>query len=257
MQRQSQIVPAKAQEPISPGEGVLSLGSCFSTVISDYLGSRGYRVCANPFGTLFNPLSIASSLERLCSGTPFTGDDCIRMGAGSTLWCSLHHYTKFARETPEDFLMNANSALEEACHFWRGCRTVIITFGTAFCFRHLPSGIVAANCLKRDSREFERFRLEVEDIVSLWRPLIASAAGRRFIFTVSPIRHLADGAHANQVSKATLLLAVERLVCEFPENCFYFPSYEILLDELRDFSWYAQDTVHPSSEAQGVILKRF
>lgn len=212
----------------------------------------------NPFGTLFNPVSIHNSLLRLRSGREFTMQECVRMGAGSQLWCSFSHYTRFARETEEEFLMSANEALRASSEFFRSCTAIIITFGTAFCFRHIARNQVVSNCLKRPACEFERFRLEVEDIVRMWEDLPQICPSqRKVIFTVSPIRHLSDTMHGNQLSKSTLLIAVDKIIRNFPERCSYFPSYEIMLDRLRDYSWYASDTVHPSEEAIRLIGDSF
>lgn len=231
---------------------ILILGSCFATAMGQRLEADGADVCINPFGTLFNPVSIHSSLERLRSGRPFTEDECVQMGAGSDLWCSFSHYTKFARPTKREFLENANRALGEAAEFYAACDSLILTFGTAFCFRHIERNVIVSNCLKRPAREFERFRLSVEEIVRLYDDL-----DKRTVFTVSPIRHLSDTAHGNQLSKSTLLLAEDRIVAADPAVRSYFPSYEIMLDELRDYRWYAEDKVHPCSEAEDIICRRF
>ena len=233
-------------------EKILVLGSCFASNIASRLEAEGFEVLCNPFGTLFNPVSIKNSLDRLRSGEPFTASDCVQIGAGSTLWGSFHHYTKCARQTPEEFLEDANRSLEQASDFYRSCTMQIITFGTAWCFRSLERGMVVSNCLKRPAREFERFRLRVEDIVGLY-----ASPERRTVFTVSPIRHLADTAHGNQLSKSTLLLAIDELIARHPEHYTYFPAYEILLDDLRDYRWYADDKVHPSADAVEIICNRF
>lgn len=212
----------------------------------------GYDVMINPFGTLFNPVSIRSSLARLESGRPFTEDECVQMGAGSTLWCSFSHYTKFARPTREEFLDNANRALAIASDFYRQAALVVLTFGTAFCFRHKERDIVVSNCLKRPAAEFERFRLGVEEIAGLY-----SDFDKPMVLTVSPIRHMADTAHGNALSKSTLLLSTERIIAQDPSRRRYFPSFEIMMDELRDFSWYAEDSVHPSADAVRLIAERF
>ena len=263
------VTPVSAEDfrtRIDKNDRILVLGSCFAANMGDRLAKAGFDLCVNPFGTIFNPASIASSIGRLESATPFGLQDCVPLGAGAGLWGSFHHYTKFARPNPEEFLDNANAALREASEFFRSCTVVIVTFGTAFVFEHIPcgnpdtgegmSGIVA-NCLKRPAREFRRYMLSHEDIVQMWRPLMQGALkGKKLIFTVSPVRHMADGAHGNGLSKATLLLAEDSLVREFPDAS-YFPSYEIVLDELRDYRWFAEDLVHPSPEAIDLVWERF
>lgn len=230
----------------------LILGSCFATAMGERLKEKGEEVCINPFGTLFNPVSIRQSIRRLENPEPFREEDCVMMGAGAGLWCSFSHYTRFARATKEEFLLNANERLEEAAEFYSKCDRMILTFGTAFVFKHKERNTVVSNCLKLPAREFERYRLTVEETAALYEDLTKPA-----VFTVSPIRHLADTAHGNQLSKATLLLAIDRIVSRHPELHSYFPAYEIMLDELRDYSWYAEDKVHPSEKAEEYICSRF
>lgn len=250
-------------------EKTMLLGSCFSTNIGERMKDAGFDVMVNPFGTIFNPASIIASLHRLQNPHPFTEEDCVMMGAGAGLWCSFSHYTKFARATKEEFLAGANAALEEAAAFWKDCTRVILTFGTAWCFRHgataeadpLLASLfpgrprIVSNCLKLPGGEFTHELLSVGDIVAMYRDFTA-ACGKEVIFTVSPIRHLSDGPHANQLSKATLLLAQDEIIRNNP-RCRYFPAYEILLDDLRDYSWYAADKVHPGPEAVDRIWSAF
>ena len=132
----------------------------------------------------------------------------------------------------------------------------IITFGTAWVFRHLERDIIVSNCHKHPAWEFRRERLSVEDIVSLWAPVLERFGDRHFILTVSPIRHLKDGLHGNQLSKATLLLAEDILVRTCP-NAEYFPSYEIIIDELRDRTWFETDGAHPTQAAVDIVWDRF
>lgn len=138
---------------------------------------------------------------------------------------------------------------------------VVITFGTAWVYVDNATGQVVDNCQKRPASDFTRRRLTVDEIVGLWRPIIRKYADKRFVFTVSPIRHIKDGLHENQLSKSILLLAIEKLTDDdpmlSPTTRRYFPSYEILMDELRDYRFYADDLVHPSSMAVQYIWERF
>ena len=135
----------------------------------------------------------------------------------------------------------------------------VITFGTAWVYVDNATGQVVDNCQKRPASDFTRRRMTVEEIVALWQPILERYADKRFVFTVSPIRHVKDGLHENQLSKATLLLAVERLIGDtgLTAKPVYFDSFEILLDELRDYRFYADDLVHPSSMAVKYIWERF
>lgn len=242
---------------ISFKDGIVVLGSCFADNIGSRMSALGFNVCVNPFGTLYNPMSICNSAARMTAGIPFNEGQCVRMGAGSDLVCSFSHHTSFARKTAEEFLDNANRALLEASRAWNEASKVIITLGTAWCYEHIESGEIVSNCLKIDQKQFRRRRLSVSEIASMLKSLIARNAGKEFIFTVSPIRHLKDGAHGNQLSKSALLLAVDEVCRAFPDRTEYFPSFEIVMDELRDYRFYAEDMVHPSEQAADYIWRRF
>ena len=240
---------------LSYSEGIMLLGSCFADKIGARMADAGFDVCVNPFGTLYNPVSLRNAVARLESGVPFTEVDCVEMGAGAGLVCSFHHHTSFARKTPEEFLSVANASLAAAHSRWREARLVILTLGTAYCFRHEGSGLVVSNCLKRPAREFVRERLSVSAAEAMLRDITGSFPDKRFILTVSPIRHMSDGANANQLSKGTLLLAADAVADG--ERTVYFPAYEIVMDELRDYRFYAEDMVHPSAQAVDYLWERF
>lgn len=248
---------------VSHNDKVMLLGSCFADEIGRKMLSEGFDAMINPFGPLYNPASIAASVARLDSEQAFTDEDCIEMGAGAGKICSFSHYTKFARPTAEEFLQNANNALAEAYGFWHSCKKVIITLGTAFVWEHKDFGIVS-NCLKRDNKEFRHYRLGVEQCACLLEGIIKGHPDKEFIFTVSPIRHLSQGAHENTLSKATLHLAIEQALAKTAAaergsrpNASYFPAWEIMMDELRDYSFYADDKMHPGDAAVETIWKRF
>ena len=234
---------------------ILVLGSCFAACTGQKLAERGFDTLVNPFGTLYNPASVLSCIERLESGEHFTERDCVQMGAGSSKICSFHHHTLTARDSARDFLNSANETLGRACEFWKSCSRIIITLGTSWCYRHLERNLIVANCLKRNACEFERIFLGRERTAQLLEAMVGK--GRKVIFTVSPIRHLADGAHGNNLSKANLLLGIDEVVAGHPEEAEYFPAYEIMMDELRDYRFYAEDMVHPSAQAENYIFERF
>lgn len=287
----------KAAVEISYGDRIMVLGSCFADNVGKRLKDRGFELCLNPFGTLYNPSSIERSIARLDSGEHFVESDCVQIGSGSTKWGSFHHHTLMARETPEEFLANANESLDRAAEFWRTCNKVIVTFGTSWCFRHIGlggkvslskddetprvgdifergeagsnEGFVVSNCLKRDAREFRREFIPAETTAEIVRRMVEEHPDKDFIFTVSPIRHFKDGAHGNQLSKASLLIGLDealKTVSGQPTaptltlgkpRCDYFPAYEIMLDELRDYRFYAEDMIHPSEQAVNYIFERF
>lgn len=240
---------------VSLSDTVMVLGSCFADNIGSRMSDYGFNVCVNPFGTLYNPVSLANAVARLESGIPFSENDCVDMGAGAGLVCSFSHHTSFARPSREQFLSDANSSLEEAHRFWLKTNKVLITLGTSYCYRNLASGEVVANCLKRPAAEFSREMLSLGNVSILLDVLVSRHPDKQFIFTVSPVRHLSDGAHANQLSKSTLLLALDKL--SLNPDIDYFPAYEIFMDELRDYRFYAEDMSHPSSQAVDYIWERF
>lgn len=254
---QTPVDCGKSRIQISYKDRILIIGSCFADNIGGKMSALGFDVCVNPFGTLYNPQSIAGAIRRLRECMEFTPGDCEQMGSGAGLICSFSHHTSFARKSREEFLENANRRLHEASEFYRTCNKVIMTLGTTWCYRHIESGLVVSNCLKRDAREFERERMEPEDTVRVLSGIIGGGNDRSFILTVSPIRHFKDGAHGNQVSKASLLIAADRLCSIFHDRCEYFPSYEIMMDELRDYRFYAEDMLHPSDQAVRYIWDRF
>lgn len=254
---QTPVLVGRSRVEVSPDDKLCVLGSCFADNIGDKMAELGFNACVNPFGTLYNPVSVCNSVSRLASGIPFTEDECVEMGSGAGLVCSFSHHTSFARSTAEEFLDHANTSLAAASKAWNEAGKVIITLGTAWCFEYIPTGEIVSNCLKIDQKLFRRKRLSVQETSVLLRNLVGRNPGKEFIFTVSPIRHMKDGAHGNQLSKSILILAVEDVCNAFPERCEYFPAYEILLDELRDYRFYAEDLVHPSQQAVSLIWNRF
>ena len=264
-----------ADEPckvgISYNDRIMMLGSCFSDNIGRQLADLGFDVCINPFGTLYNPVSILASVERLAEGRPFTPSDCVRIGAGDERWCTFSHHTSFARDDMDEFLTHANDALAQAREAFLKADKVIITLGTSWCFRHIGKDMIVSNCLKHPSAEFRRERLSSQEVTDALRRVIEicqsleDGSGKQFIFTVSPIRHFKDGAHGNQISKSALLLGIDDLLAGLPADLSleprhtadYFPAYEIVMDELRDYRFYAEDMCHPSAQTVGYIRDRF
>ena len=263
---------------------ILSLGSCFSVEMGGRLNNNGCEVLINPFGVLYNPASIANSLQMLedpdfrfrdsdvierdpyyCAKRNVKGGESVPLSSEEGHrpiapcvggFTSFFHHGSFTRATAEEFLADANASLALARTFYGTARTVIVTFGTAWVFRNLEKNLIVSNCHKHRADEFRRERLSVEDIVRMWLPILEKS-DKKWIFTVSPIRHPKDGLHGNQVSKSILLLACEELCSRFPESVIYFPSYEFMMDELRDYKWYKDDKIHPSDEAVDYIFSRF
>ena len=249
---------------LTPRNRVLLLGSCFSDEIGRRLAAEmdGGCVLINPCGTFYNPTSILQALRalqtnRLPEGHLFKGRD--------GRWRSWAFGGKWAADTQAECEAKTKQALQQSVAFWQQADTVFITFGTNHVYHLKADGRSVANCHKELSSAFEERLLSVEDVVEAWQTFfraLPSATPRRFVFTLSPYRYIKYGLHADKLSKATLLLAIDRL-CS-PANgdaqpaapCFYFPSYEIVNDELRDYRFYAPDMQHPSEQTADYIWGR-
>ncbi len=235
-------IPA-SQQPIRYSDHILMLGSCFADNIAAQMSEYYFQITANPFGTLYNPVSIANALAL--TRVP----DLVEWGG---MFHSMYHHGAFSSPDCEQVRRSVEQSICRMQQAFAEASVVIITFGTAWVYER--NGMVVANCHKLPASQFTRRRLSAEEIVTVWQPILAACPDKQFIFTVSPIRHIKDGLHQNQLSKATLLLAIDRLL---DSHTAYFPSYEIMLDELRDYRFYADDMFHPSPLAVRYIWQRF
>lgn len=239
-------------------ERMLLLGSCFAENIGTRLAGNKFNVDINPFGTLYNPASIAAALRRLLHPERFTAGDLLQHEG---VYHSFSHHSRFSSTSETECLRNINDRLEASTNEFRKTTYLVVTLGTAYVYRLKSSGEVVANCHKLPEKMFDRSMLTVGKIIAEWKELLLSLWKQnpdlKILFTVSPIRHWKDGAHGNQLSKATLLLAVDELQAAYPERIAYFPAYEIMMDELRDYRFYATDMLHPSELAIDYIWQRF
>lgn len=252
---QTEIKIQPLEQTIRYGDGLLFLGSCFADEVGNICRGLGFNAMVNPFGVLYNPFSIAGAIYRLGTGKPYTHEDVIRTG-NDEFYCTFDHNTAFWRATEAQFLEEANRSLAEAHSHFAKSEWVVASLGTAWAYRYRGTLEVVANCHKLPSRMFDRFRLSVPAMVTVLSDFVKANPDKQFIFTVSPLRHLKDGLHENQLSKAALLLAVDEICRQF-ENAHYFPAYEILLDELRDYRFYKEDMIHPTEQAVCYIWERF
>lgn len=244
---------------ISYSDRIMLLGSCFVENMGSRLEQCKFQTDINPFGTLYNPLSIASAIEQLITPVEYAPEDLFLSGG---LYHSFHHHSRFSASSVEETLDSINSRLRASARFFSRCDCLMVTFGTAWAYRLRATGEIVANCHKLPERDFVRERLTPERIANVWQDLLEriyeTRPGMRVLFTVSPIRHWKDGAHGNQLSKSALLLAIDELCGRFPvRQCDYFPAYEIMMDELRDYRFYAEDMIHPSSTAIAYIWEQF
>lgn len=236
------------------GDGILFLGSCFADEIGSICRGLGFNALVNPFGVLYNPSSIAQSIKRLQKGTTFTHDDVIKVGG--EFFCTFNHNTDFWCSSEEALLEKVNTHLAEAYTHFHQTKWVVVSLGTSWAFRDKITGGVVSNCHKLPANRFERVFLSTDQSVTIMNKLLEAFPDKQFIFTVSPLRHLKDGLHENQLSKASLLLAVDQVSKSYG-NAHYFPAYEILLDELRDYRFYKEDMVHPTDQAVRYIWEKF
>ena len=241
-------------------EQMMLVGSCFASNIGNKLKEMKFNLELNPFGIQYNPLSIAIVLERIANGELFTTSSP-ELFHHNGKWHSTMHHSDFSQNSKEELIECINNRLAIAHTVSGKCDTIIVTLGTAYVYYRNSDNTVVGNCHKLPGNMFTRRLLDIETITATFSRIIelykANNPGIKFLFTVSPIRHLRDGAHDNQKSKATLLLAIDRIMHLYPKNAFYFPAYEIVLDELRDYRFFAEDMVHPSATAIEYIWECF
>jgi len=257
MKFRTEINIQKADFEINHNSKILFLGSCFTENMGHELERLKFNVDINPFGILYNPLSVTSSLEHLITSKLFTESDLIQ---NNELWHSFSHHSRFSGLDKKETLTNINERLSYSSEFLRQAEYIFITFGTAWVYFLKDTNKVVSNCHKFPDSIFERKLLEVEDVISETQLFIDKLAAinpqLKIIFTVSPVRHWKDGANGNQISKATLILAIEKLR-KTNTLVFYFPSYELVLDDLRDYRFFANDMLHPNELAIKYIFEKF
>ena len=257
MNFRTQVEIPKKETEIRHSDRIMLFGSCFAENIGNLLLTNKFRCDVNPFGILYNPLSVAEAIRQILAGKTYTEADLFRSGGR---WHSFMHHSIFSASSPETCAAAVNSRLKQASAGFPSLDWLVITWGTAWVYTLRETGVVVSNCHKQPDKLFLRRLLEVEEIVRVYAGLLEevkkTSPNIKVLFTVSPIRHVKDGMHGNQISKSTLLLAVHALQQRF-QNCFYFPSYEIMMDELRDYRFYADDMLHPSSVAVTYLWECF
>jgi len=242
---------------LSHKDFLVSIGSCFSEHMASTLEDRGWRVAGNPFGILYNPFSIEAALNRIISGQHYKEDDLLEYEGR---YLSLDHHGSFSNADPELVLERINTSLDEARNYLEKASTLIITFGTAYYFSWKEDGRIVGNNHKIPAAQFTRHRASINSIIKTYSLLIDRlrqfSDSLQVIFTVSPVRHWKNGAADDHWSKSILTCAIRELV-EHGENLHYFPSFEILMDELRDHRFYEADLLHPNQQAVDYIWNAF
>jgi|WetSurSiteA1Bulk_404760.scaffolds.fasta_scaffold00127_9 hypothetical protein len=235
----------------------LLMGSCFSDSIGKIMADHKFPVILNPFGTLFNPFSLGQNINHLVSSTEFTP---AHLHNHNGLWFSMSHYTGFSHPDRDTCLSAINRSLTEASRWLKQCDYLLLTLGTARIFRWNDTGEIVANCHKLPAASFTSRLAAPDEIIRHFDPVFNGLRQYnpkiRVIFTLSPVRHWSDGAETNQLSKSILHFSIHELLKRHP-GTYYFPAYEIFMDELRDYRFYAADMLHPSEPGTWYVWERF
>lgn len=251
------IEPQRSPFSIAYGDKVMFVGSCFAESISARLASLKFNVLTNPCGVIYNPYSVQTCLRMLMGEMEVDQNDLIFHNG---LWHSFLHHSSFSKPTREELMAEIEQKTLEARKFFNDLDTLFVTLGTAMVYRRVETNRTVANCHKLPAAAFTRFKLTVCDIADEHNMLIESLLRKnpklKIVFTVSPVRHWKDGAAENQNNKSILNVAVHQLCEIFEGSVEYFPSYEIMMDDLRDYRFYADDMLHPSPAAVDYIAEQ-
>jgi hypothetical protein len=257
MKFRTEITTQPAKLRIAHNQPVLMLGSCFAENMAGKMEKSGFKICLNPFGIVYNPESTAGSLCDVMQKRIYTETDLFEYQG---VYHSFAHHSRFSSTDSQQVLEKINTSIAAASDFLFKTEILIVTFGTASVYRLKDSGKIVSNCHKLPADRFQEERLTIHQIIGRWNEIISNLRSINpqihVIFTVSPIRHWKDGAHANQLNKAVLLLAINELL-QSDSHCYYFPAYEIMLDDLRDYRFYADDLIHPNNQAIEYIWEKF
>ena len=240
-------------------------GSCFADNISALFAERKFNVLANPFGTVYNPVSLACQVKAIADGKVFGEEDVFQDTRCDGLWHCWDAHSSLSGKTKEECIGKLNAAATQTRDFLKKANVIFITLGSAFVYYLKDSGKPVSNCHRQDPNLFTRRMISVDEATEAIREITASIRQlnqhAQIVFTVSPLRHMSDGAHNNTLSKATLQLAVNKEIATSPlaprnDTVDYFPSYEIVMDELRDYRFYSDDMIHLSKTAEEYIFER-
>lgn len=234
-------------------DGIALFGSCFSDNIGNKLLNAGFDTMINPFGIIYNPISIFKSIEQIFKNELARENDLILYKA---IYHSLAHHGQFANVDKKELLQTINQQIKFANTKLIGAKFVIFTLGTSSVYTYTATNTIVANCHKLPQHFFEKRFLSIEEIKTSFNAIAPLLKDKTILFTVSPVRHWRDGAIQNQRSKSILIESIHQLIAE-NKNCHYFPSYEIMMDELRDYRFYAADMLHPNEIAVNYIWEKF
>lgn len=236
---------------------MISFGSCFAQEMSERMRALKFDVLNNPFGILFHPLAIENALTRIHTQIPYSSNDIFQL---DDVFFSWDHHSSFNSSSADETLDKINAALVEAYAYLQDADVVLLTFATSWVYKIKELDVVVANCHKVPGDNFQKVLLSDKQIKEAFNntfDLISQLApNAKILVSVSPVRHLKDGMVENNVSKAKLISALYEASMSFDEVT-YFPAYELLMDDLRDYRFYADDLLHPSREAVNYIWEKF
>ena len=258
----SEFTPKPFTVKIKHTDKLLLVGSCFTEQIGKKLAAHKFEVLENPNGILFNPISIAKAIASYAEGKLYSEDELFYY---NELWASREHHTKFSNPEKEVALNEINNSQKTAIDFIKKADWILLTLGSAFLYEWKEINAennyenVAANCHKIPTDKFNRRLATAEELkqqlLKMQAEVLAINPNAKFIYTISPVRHLREGFVENNRSKATLIQAVHELTND--TNCFYFPAYELIIDDLRDYRFFAEDLVHPNYAATNYVWEKF
>lgn len=231
---------------------LILIGSCFSNEIGKRLKYTGFSTF-QPFGTIFNPITIADNLLRILNKKYFTDEDLVKVNNVFFSWS--HSSKNYHNINSAELMFDLNNEIDTLNYSFTKNTILLLTFGTSIVYE--LNNQVVGNCHKQPQNYFKKRRLSVEEVVLRWKDVINKCKNQTFIFTVSPVRHYKDGTIENSRSKAVLILAIDKLLKLYPNQVFYFPSYEIVMDELRDYRFYNSDMIHPNNDSVDYIWEKF
>lgn len=252
MKFRTEIEVTSLPRKIDYGQKIVSLGSCFAQNIAQLLDKAKFNIVSSPTGILFNPASIATAIADMLDNKQLRREELVELNGR---WVSYDFHSSISGATPDEALHIMQSARECGAKHISEAEHLIITLGTAWVYSLNADERIVANCHKQPARLFTRRLLTVEEIVRYLSD-IASKTSAQIILTLSPVRHIGEGLVDNSLSKALLRVAIDK-VCNEHSNVTYFPAYEILIDDLRDYRFYDDDLVHPSSSAIRYIADNF
>ncbi|WP_053405106.1 GSCFA domain-containing protein [Persicobacter sp. CCB-QB2] len=249
--------PESLPTPIQHTDKILSLGSCFANATGNRLVEGGMQVLANPFGTIYNPKSLNQILKNAIHLQTPNENLIIE---SQSVWRHYQYHSDISALNSQDLLEEISNKQNQVHQFLKSANWLMITWGTAWGYELIDEQAWVGNCHKQPAKKFKKIALSVEEIVNdfqlTYQELRRLNPELKIIFTLSPVRHLKDGFTENSLSKATLRLAIAEII-KRQQQIFYFPSYEILLDELRDYRFFAEDMIHPSQTAEAYIFNKF